>query len=250
MNDQPSPPAAETPSPWWHVFRVFDEPSAVFRSLAQKPRLLAPILALIAVSLVAGFTTPASVLQDQARQQAELMRKRASQMPDEQRQQFEERATNMVAQAATTPRRVSIAVFGSIIPLIAFAIAALVLMLIFGAMGTEPVKFKAEYSIVLHAFVPQLLGILLVLGLGIGGMSNVQLSLGFLSDIEQSPFMFTLLSQFGLFALWNVYLLALGNQVLTGAKGIGGAIAVVGGLWLLKNVAIAGLVGFFAGLAG
>jgi len=57
-------------------------------------------------------------------------------------------------------------------------------------------------------------------------------------------------NQINVFGAWNVYILALGNQVKTKAKGIGGALTIVGGLWLALKVAGALIGGLFAGLGG
>jgi len=43
-------------------------------------------------------------------------------------------------------------------------VVSAVLMLIFGAMGSEPITFKKEFAVTAHAFVPQLVGALVVVG--------------------------------------------------------------------------------------
>ncbi|MEE9534681.1 MAG: hypothetical protein V3W06_09680, partial [Acidimicrobiia bacterium] len=135
--------------------------------------------------------------------------------------------------------------------LIMFTVVAAVLMLIFGAMGSEPIKFKDEFSIAAHAYVPQLLGaLLIVLLMRFAGADESFLSLGFMFDQEGSPFLHRLGNEFGLFGAWNVFLLALGNQIRTGGKGIGTPLAIVGGLWVLVNLGFAGLATVFGGMAG
>lgn len=238
------------PSAWWLLLRVLDEPGAVFRSLEQRPRALLPVVALVVVSFIAGFLTPGEQLQNQARQQAALLERRAEAAPPEQAEQFEARVQEMIANAASPGRRLTTAIFGAVIPLVGLAVVAVVLLLIFGAMASEPIRFKQEFAVAAHAFVPQLLGILVIVLLSIAGVKDVQLSLGFLSDMERSPFLFTLLSQLSLFAVWNVLLLAVGNQVLIGGKGLVGPLGIVGGLWIVKNVAVAGLVGLATGMMG
>lgn len=259
MNESPRGPMPEsaepsTPPPgppaWWLVARVLDEPGAVFRALAQRPRILGPLVALVVVSFLAGFGTPADQLREQARQQASVVERRADDMPPEQAQQIQERTQEMIANAASTRNRLTVAIVGALFPIIGFVVVAAILMLVFGTTGSTPVSFRSEFAVVAHAYVPQLAGAVLVVVLGIAGVENTQLSLGFLSDMESAPFLFTLLSQFSLFAAWNMVLLAVGNQVLTGAKGLGGPLAVVGGLWVLKNFTVAGFVGLAAGMIG
>jgi hypothetical protein len=124
-------------------------------------------------------------------------------------------------------------------------------MLIFGSMAAEPIRFRDEFAIVMHAYVPQLVGILLIVALMVfAGFEQLRLSLGFLFDRESSPFLYALGSQFTFFGAWNIYLVALGNQVRTGTRGIGGPLAIVGGLWVLVNLGLAALASALGGLAG
>ena len=129
------------------------------------------------------------------------------------------------------------------------AVAAWVLMLIFGATTADPLRFKDEFAIVSHAYMITIAGgILIVALLAFAGLNEVQLSLGFLFDEDSSPFLYRFFNQITVFGAWNVYALALGNQVKTKAKGIGGALTIVGGLWLALKVGGALMAGFFLGI--
>jgi len=231
-------------SPWWLAFRVLDEPGIVFRQLAVKPRSLVPLLLFLVCSAILMFGIPAEPMQDATRTQMEAVQERA---PDgvtdadiEQRVEF----------VGSVPGR-ALAYGGQLVFwLIGFTVATLVLMLVFGALGKEPVGFKAEFAIVTHAFVPQLLGFLVIVGLmRFAGITQPQLSLGFLVS-EESGFLHSFANQFGVFGAWNVYLLALGNQIRTGMKGIGTSLAVVGGLWILVNLIFGGLGSLAGGFGG
>lgn len=243
-------PSPATPSPWWLLLRVLDEPVQVFRALASRPRIVAPLAAMLVAFVVFGFATPAEQLREQARQQAEIMRRRAAQMPEERRAEFLSTVERRIERAASPGTRALAAAGGAVTSVIGLTVAAAILMLVFGAIGSQSVPFKAEFAVVAHAYVPQLVGLLLMVALGAAGLRNVQLSPAFVTDLERSPFLFTLLSQFSVFAIWNVYLVALGNQILTAGKSIAGPLAAVGGLWLLKCLALAGTASLFAGLAG
>jgi hypothetical protein len=81
------------------------------------------------------------------------------------------------------------------------------------------------------------------------GMEEVQLSLGFLVN-EDAKFLHGFLSLFSLFGAWTAGLLALGNQIRTKMKGMGTALAVVGGLWVLANAGLAALGSVFGGFGG
>jgi hypothetical protein len=133
---------------------------------------------------------------------------------------------------------------------IVLVIVAWVLMLIFGATSSDPLRFKDELAIVSHAYMVSIAGGLLTFILiAFAGLDDVRLSLGFLFDEESSPFLHRLTNHITLFGAWNVYLLALGNQIKTKAKGIGGALAIVGGLWIATKVVGALFGGLIAGLA-
>ena len=239
-----SAPTADLKSPWWLAFRVLDEPGIVFRQLAVKPRSLVPLLLFLVCTAILMFGMPAEPMQDATRTQMEAVQERA---PDRVTDADIEQRVEFVGSAAGR----ALALGGQVVFwLLGFAVASLVLMLAFGALGKEPVKFKAEFAIVTHAFVPQLLGFLVIVGLmRFAGVTQPQLSLGFLVSGD-SGFLHSFLNQFGVFGAWNVYLLALGNQIRTGMKGIGTALTVVGGLWILTNLIFGGLGSLAGGFGG
>ncbi|NIM51662.1 MAG: hypothetical protein GTO22_20850 [Gemmatimonadales bacterium] len=240
-----APEQQQGKGPWWLALRVIDEPAEVFRQLAARPRALVPLLLVVIVTAVTAFAIPADTLREGTRTQMEAAQERA---PD---RITDEDIEQRVEGAARTTARLLIFVGQAAFMLIGLLVAAAVLMLIFGAMAAEPLKFKDEFAITAHAWMPQLLGALLIVALmRFAGMGQYQLSLGFLFSEESSPFLHQLGNQFGLFGAWNVFLLALGNQIRVGAKGIGTPLAIVGGLWVLVNLVFAGLASFFQGLAG
>ena len=50
-------------SPWWLALRVLDEPGAVFRELAVRPRALIPIILYLVVALGTIGGMPAGVMR-------------------------------------------------------------------------------------------------------------------------------------------------------------------------------------------
>ena len=231
--------------PWKLALRVIDEPVEVFKQLAVRPTSWVAIVLLVVISGVAAFGMPAGPIQEATRAQMESAQQRSpDRITDE---MIEERVEGV----ASPQGRAIIAGSQIVFYLIGFVVVAAVLMLVFGAMGSESIKFKDEFAIVTHAFLPQLLGfILIVLLTRFAGFEELTLSLGFLFDAEASPFLNNLGTQFTLFGAWNMVLLALGNQIKTGAKSLGGPLMVVGGLWVVMNLLFAGLATAFAGLAG
>jgi hypothetical protein len=225
----------------WLALRVFDEPGKVFTELAARPRALLPIILLVVVTAVYAFAVPDEVLRDQARQQVEVMRERA-QLTDEQVQDRIEGASSM------QNRAMFLFGLGSVGGLVVLVVISGVLMLIFGATGPEPIKFKTEFAILAHANLISLAGVVLMLLLmRFTGIDDPQLSLGFLFGEDSSPFLHRFAAQITLFGTWHMVLVALGNKILSKAKGMAGPLVIVGGLWLLVKVAFAaagGLLGF------
>ncbi len=238
MTDPAPTDAAPSKSGAWLAFRVFDEPTQVFRKLAGNPRYLIPLICVVVVAALFAFATPADVLIDQARDQIQPFVERG--------QLSEEQAAERIDEAASTVRRVIMFAGGAIAgPVILLAVAG-VLALIFNAMAAEPVGFKREFSVVVHANMVSVAGTVLTVLLMIFIDMRQPLSLGFLFP-EDGGFLYRYANQVTLFGAWNVFLLALGNTILTKAKGIGGALAVIGILWLLVKIPFAFLGGMFGG---
>ncbi len=230
---------------WWLALRVIDEPGAVFRQLMVQPRALVPLMLVVIVAAIVAVGLPGETLREQVRDQMEAVQDRApDQITDADIEQRAERAASPLGRGMIFAGQAAFM-------LIMLTVVAAVLMLIFGAMGSEPIKFKDEFAIAAHAFVPQLVGALFIMLLmRFAEADQFFLSLGFMFDQEGSPFLHQLGNQFGLFGAWNVFLLALGNQIRTGGKGIGTPLAIVGGLWVLVNLVFAGVATAFGGMAG
>jgi hypothetical protein len=241
-------PVAETApakSPWWLALRVFDEPGAVFKELAARPRALVPIILLFVVTVGTAVGMPTRVLRAAAEHQFQTLEQRRPGMITP-----EMRARGL-EQAGSVRSRVTIFVFGSAIPLVMLLIVAGVLLMVFNGLSQEPIRFREEWAIAVHAYVPQLLGgIATLVAVILLDDAQFRFSLGLLFNPDTGGFTYRLANQFTLFGAWNIYLLALGNQIKTKGKGIGTPLAIVGGLWILANVLLAGLQSVLGGLAG
>ncbi len=242
MTDPQSTPPK---SSWWLAFRVLDEPGTVFAEIAARPRFLVPFLVLFAAApAFFAVTAPDSAYQAQVEQ---LIAIEENQDPGS---VTSERRAEMMEEAASPARRARLLAVGVIVGPIVIAIVAAVLMLIFNAMAADRITFKQEYSVILHAWMPQLFAALLVPVLAIAGIEQLQLSLGFLFSSDQSSFMYQFANGITLFGAWSMVLVAMGNQVLSKSSSLGGSLTIVAGLWLLVKVAAAGLGSLVAGLAG
>jgi hypothetical protein len=233
----------ELKSPWWLVLRVIDEPAAVFRQLAAKPVFILPLVLLVVTSAIVAFGMPDSILREQAERQADMIEQRApDRMTEADRVEMLERATSVQS------RLLYVFGLGSVGGIVVLLIVAGVMRLVFGAVGAEPLTFKDELAITAHAWVPQLLGGILMIPLWryVGFEGN--LSLGFLFPGE--GFLHNLAAGITLFGVWTVVLLALGNQMRVRIKGFGTPFAIVFGLYFLVKVVAAGLTTLATGIGG
>jgi hypothetical protein len=165
----------------------------------------------------------------------------------------DEAAREMIERAGSVSIRLITFSGNVVIGLLILTVVAGVLLPIFGAASPDPLRFRDEFAIAAHAALPQLLGVLLSVALMRSGLPGFEapgaspLSLGFLFDEQAQPFLHRLAAQLTLFGAWNVFLLALGNQVKTRGKSLSGPLAIVGGLWLLASLGFAGLSALFTG---
>ena len=231
----------ETRGALWLAFRVMDEPVAVFRDLARRPRALVPVGLIVLVSAVVAFGTPESSIRQATQAQAERLREAAP-------ERFDDAEVRRMVTEASGPRARAFSLAAvTAATLVGLVAVSLVLKFIFGSISSVEIRFKDEFAIAVHAFVPQLVGGLLVLTLvAFAGFDQFEISLGFLFNRDTSPFLYAFTNGLTVFGGWNVYLLALGNQAKTNADGIGGSLAIVGGLWLVMKLALAG-IGAMAG---
>ncbi len=238
----PSPAGDQTKGDWWHAVRVLDEPTRVFRSLAARPRWLFPVVLLVAVSGVVAFGTPTTTLRSQVEAQLQSVQQ---QNPDRVPPEARERA---LERAGSLSNRLLIFGGGAALGLASLVIVAAVLQLLFGAAASRTVSFRDELAVVAHAQMPQLLGAVLVVAVVAAlKLEQLTLSLGFLFDADESPFLARVGEQLTFFGAWKVYLLAAGNRVLTGGKTVTGPLAIVGGLWVLVAVGVAAVVRLLVG---
>jgi len=233
---------AQPKSPWWLALRVLDEPGAVFKELAARPRALVPIVLYLVVACGTIVGMPASVMRSATEAQFQKMEQSHPGMITP---EVRERA---LARAGSPVARITGFAFAGAFGMLMFLVVAAVLRPVFSGMAADPVTFRQEWAITVHAYVPQILGMVATL-IAIALMRDVQFrfSLGLLFNPETGGFPYRLANQFTLFGAWNVYLLALGNQVQIRAKGVTTPLLVVGGLWILVNVVWAGVQTAFAG---
>lgn len=232
-------------SPVHLVLRVLDEPGAVFTELAARPKALLPVILWLVVALVTMFGMPAKIMRSETEHRMEAMeQRRPGMIPPEARQRAVERAASPASRATGFA-------FVAAIGLVAIVVVAAVLRVVFGGLSPAPITFRQEFAIAAHAYVPQIVGAIAgLIAIVVTNDAQFRFSLGLLFDPNSGGFVHKLANQFTLFGAWNVYLLALGNQILTKAKSVATPLAIVGALWVAVNLVLAGLQTVMGGMLG
>ncbi|MBI4500636.1 MAG: YIP1 family protein [Gemmatimonadetes bacterium] len=240
-----SPTSAQPKSVWWLALRVFDEPTQVFTELAARPRALLPVLLIILASIGSSFSVPAAVLTNAAEQQLNTIeQKRPGTITPERRERAMGNVTSVSGRAGA-------AASASLITLVVLLVAAGILTGVFNAISGGGIRFKEEWAIATHAFLPQIIGLMITwVGISLTGDPQFRMGLGFLVSEDTSRYLHNFAAQFTFFGAWNVYLLALGNQVRTREASIGMPQGIVAGLWVVANLAAAGFATAMASLIG
>jgi hypothetical protein len=232
-------------SPVQLVLRVLDEPAAVFTELAARPRALLPVILWLVVAFASTFGMPTRIMRSATEHQLQTMEQhRPGVITPEVRQRAVERAGGVVSRSSAFA---AVAVIG----LLTIVVVAAVLRVVFGGLSPEPITFRQEFAIAAHAYVPQILGaIATLIAIVVTSDAQFRFSLGVLFDPDSGGFVYKLANQFTLFGAWNVYLLALGNQIKTREKSIATPLVIIGALWVVVGFLFAGLQSVMGGLMG
>jgi Yip1 domain len=232
-------------SPVQLVLRVLDEPGAVFTELATRPRALLPVILYLVVAFGSTFGMPARIMRSTVEQQLQTMEQHHPGMiTAEVRQRAVERAGSLASRSTAFA-------IAAVIGVLTIVIVAAVLRVVFGGLSPEQITFRQEFAIAAHAYVPQILGAVATLvAIIVTSDAQFRFSLGVLFDPESGGFVYKLANQFTLFGAWNVYLLALGNQIKTRTKSIATPLVIVGALWVVVGFLLAGLQSVMGGLMG
>jgi hypothetical protein len=227
------------------IFSVFFSPKETFASIAQRPTFLAPLIlgVIVGVALITVFTNRVGwtlYMQHQNSTNA-AMSQRLEQMSPEQRQQ----TLNLQAKFAE-PIVFGLAVIG---PFLFTAILAAIFLGLFNLVYSAGVGFKTSMAIVAYASVPRLIYSLLgmfVIFLKDPAQVDLQNLIasnpGALMSTETARWMVVLATQFDVFTIWIIVLLAMGYHAASPKKvSTGGAIAGIVGLWLFWVIIITGI---------
>ena len=207
------------------IFRVFYEPTAFFTKLKDNPKLLVPYLAVAVLLLISGFITlnlmVESGLQDRGVQMSDV--------PP---------LGILIGKVSTLAVLAAAAAIG---PLLVALLALFWGNFIFGGKA----RFRQVFSLALYGGIITAFGRLLVAPLMLYKHTTaVSLSLAALLPTPQSAnnpgVLYTLLSQFDVFIIWELIVVGIGLSVIYGISRNKGYLLSVLSIGLLSALAVAG----------
>lgn len=228
------------------VVNVFTAPSKTFTDLLRSANWLVPflIISILSIAYVAVVDKKIGwnqVVENKFNSMSEKQKERLEQAPPEARAQ-QQRAMLMSFRYGSYASPVFI--------LIVFALLALIYMLAFNfGIGAE-VQYKHALAVLMYASLPSILRTLLAIGTvflnsdptTFNFENPVVTNPGFAVSEAAQPALYSLLSKIDVFALWGLYLTAVGfacvgkvkkNSALGVVFGLYGAYALVGILFSL-----------------
>ncbi len=230
--------ATQLHSNWWRLQAVYFEPSRLFQEIAQKPNWFLPLLVVSLVTLLSVSVFLNAVgMENVVRQQLTA----SSQYQEASKEAQQE----MLDNALHSPLSSTIFKIAPLFPVISIWVFTLLLTgILMGVLilAGKQLKFSKLYSVCCHSFFATSLisSPLLVIVSSLAGdpgeldlQNPLQSNLGFLLDAKQNPALHSLASSLDFFSLYAIFLLSLGISKITKRTSMGGALSVVGGLWLV-----------------
>jgi hypothetical protein len=237
---EPAAPPPAGDSAFGRVFGVFFSPGKTFEAIARRPTWLAPLALWLLVSLaISAVLVPRMDFEKMVR---DRMEKGGRTVTDEQVQSITERQKPIV----------SVISYASalILPALVALLTAVILWGAFRAFGWDA-TFRQSFGATTHAFLPGVLGsILLLVPLmrqekvdpsAIGDL--LRSNLGFLVP-RDSKFLHSLLSSIDVFSFWTIALLAIGFAAAARIRK-GPAAGLIIALWAVYVLGKAGLASMF-----
>jgi hypothetical protein len=222
------------------VFNVFFEPRKVFESLNFKPTWIVPVIivALLAVSFF-YFTFP--YIMDQ---QVQRIRDNEN-IPEQAKENIIER---IEGQTQPPIWQLAIAPVGV---LVSFIVVAAVLFFIFNVLLGGDSTFRRVFSTYCYSSLVAIPASIVKFPLVmVKGDVNVQTSLALiLSPDKQGSFIYSVLSSFDIFTVWQVLLLSIGLGVMYKFTTKKALVAVIV-LWIIWILLKSGLSSAFGGSLG
>ncbi len=229
------------------VISVLTSPTATFRSIAERPTWLVPILLLVVLGLISMLVAAPKIDWEQT------LRARLEQSGRELPAEQIEAQVEIMEKFVTVTMYVGSVVF----PWIMYPLMALIFLGLFRVAGGE-LGFKTSLGVLLHGFMPWAVATLLSIPVLLARDSIVaeRLDAGVLmsnlavfAGDDTGLAIGSLLASVDLFSLWTLALLVIGYAVAARVSR-GRSAAIVVGLWLVYVVGKAGLAGLEQMLGG
>jgi hypothetical protein len=222
------------------VLNIFFEPRKVFGSLKIKPTWLVPFLIMAVLGIGFFYYTFPYIMNQQVERIQENER-----IPEEQKEQIIE---NMKEKNHPPVWQLAFAPAGTMVSLV---VAAAVLFFIFNVLLGGDSSFRRVFSVYCYASLVAMLGMIVRFPLIMTkGDMNVQTSLALLlSPNAKDSFLYSVLSSFDVFSIWQVILVSMGLGVIYKYSTKKAFTAVVI-LWIIYILAKSGLSSVFGGAFG
>jgi hypothetical protein len=234
-------------SSFGRLLGVLVAPGKTFRSIAERPTWVVPLLLLLALGTAAAY------MMQQRVDQEELVRHQVSQfgmedISDDQVQQMVERNEKMGP--------VTLLV-GPIMTAVIFFIVALVFWVAFKMLGSE-MDYRSSLATSVHGLLPSAISLLLTLLILLGRNAVTPeevMSGGILTSSaaalapDASPVVRSLLGSLDVFSIWSLILLVIGYRVVAKVSTKAAAITVIV-LWLVYVLGKAGFAAAIGSLTG
>lgn len=237
--------ATQLHSNWWRLQAIFFEPSKLFEEINQRPNWLIPLIVLtLAAALSINYLVTSIGIDNVVQQQ--LNQSPQFQNADEQtRQQIIDRQTPIM--------NFFFRVGGlfAVVNVLLVSVAFLGVLILSG----KEAKFSKVFSVTTYSYMAITLIstvlIMLVVSLAqdpsqLDLQNPIQSNLGALIDRKSSPALFSFASSLDIIYFYVIYLLSLGLSKTSRKLSLGGALLIVGGLWLVWVLGKTGLTAAFS----
>jgi hypothetical protein len=242
----PSPAATASDNSFARVFGAIFSPKPTFASIVQRPTWVVPVVlgCILFIAVVFAFTQRGgwpSFFQKQMADNSSVQ-----QMTPEQRENMLEKQVKYAPMFGYFE--------GVVIPPVAALLTAAVLLGIFNLTGSTQTTFKISLAIVAFAWSPWLIhGLLSILIIFLKDPATVDLQNVVASNVGaflpegSSKWLTALLSSIDIFAIWTLFLLAIGFSATNPKKlSVGKAFALAAIGWLVFVLIKVGLTAAFA----
>jgi Yip1 domain len=242
----PSPAADASDNSFARIFGAIFSPKPTFESIVQRPTWLVPVVlgCILFIAVVFAFTQRGGWPSFFQKQMAD--NSRMQQMTPEQRENIMDKQLKYAPMFGYFE--------GVVIPPVAALLTAAVLLGIFNLTGSTQTNFKTSLAIVAFAWSPWLIhGLLSILIIFLKDPATIDLQNVVASNVGaflpegSAKWLTALLSSIDIFAIWTLFLLAIGFSATNPKKlSIGKAFALAASGWIIFVLIKVGLTAAFA----